>query len=72
LRILIGDGRSDFCAAGCVDLVLAKGALLDHCRAAGLPHMAFADFDDASRLLAGWLEQRQHTGVGEPAPYAED
>jgi 2-hydroxy-3-keto-5-methylthiopentenyl-1-phosphate phosphatase len=72
LRILIGDGRSDFCAAGGVDLVLAKGALLDHCRAVGLPHMAFADFDDASRLLAGWLEQRQHTGVGEPAQYAED
>jgi 2-hydroxy-3-keto-5-methylthiopentenyl-1-phosphate phosphatase len=66
LRILVGDGRSDFCAAGGVDLVLAKGALLDHCRAEGLPHMAFADFDDASHQLAGWLEQRHHTESGEP------
>ncbi len=72
LRILVGDGRSDFCAAGRVDLVLAKGALLDHCRAADLAHMAFADFDDASRLLAGWLEQGHHTDIGAPAPRLED
>jgi 2-hydroxy-3-keto-5-methylthiopentenyl-1-phosphate phosphatase len=72
LRILVGDGRSDFCAAGRVDLVLAKGALRDHCRAEGLPHMAFADFDDASRLLAGWLEQGHHTDIGASAPRLED
>jgi 2-hydroxy-3-keto-5-methylthiopentenyl-1-phosphate phosphatase len=72
LRMFVGDGRSDICAAGRVDLVLAKGALLDRCRSESLPHMAFADFDDASRLLAGWLEQCQHTGIGTPAPRVED
>ena len=71
LRIVVGDGRSDFCVAGRADLVLAKGALLDHCRADNLPHFAFADFDEASRLLAGWLEDRAYADVGEPAPRAE-
>lgn len=50
-RILIGDGASDYCAAASVDLVLAKDALLSHCRAQGLPHVAFADFTEAAHLL---------------------
>jgi 2,3-diketo-5-methylthio-1-phosphopentane phosphatase len=56
--ILVGDGRSDFCLAGRVDLVLAKNTLLQHCRSAGLPHIAFDDFDHATALLAHWLEER--------------
>ena len=72
LRILVGDGRSDFCAAGRADLVLAKGALLQHCRAAGLPHLAFTDFNEASLQFAGWLEGRQFAGIDGPAPRAED
>jgi 2-hydroxy-3-keto-5-methylthiopentenyl-1-phosphate phosphatase len=72
LRIVVGDGRSDFCVAGRADLVLAKGALLDHCRAAAIPHLAFADFDEASLQLAGWLEHRQYADIGEPAARAED
>ena len=64
LRIVVGDGRSDFCVAGRADLVLAKGALLDHCRAANMPHLAFADFDEASLQLAGWLEDRQFADIG--------
>ena len=58
LNILIGDGRSDFCLAGRADLVLAKASLLKHCRTAGLPHIAFENFDEATELLAGWLEER--------------
>jgi 2,3-diketo-5-methylthio-1-phosphopentane phosphatase len=78
LRIVVGDGRSDFCVAGRADLVLAKGALLEHSRAADLPHLAFADFDAASLLLAGWLEHRTFADIGDPAhvsdpaPRAED
>lgn len=67
LRIVVGDGRSDFCVAGRADLVLAKGALADHCRAAGLPHLAFADFDEATLLLADWLADRAFADAGEPA-----
>jgi 2-hydroxy-3-keto-5-methylthiopentenyl-1-phosphate phosphatase len=51
LRVLIGDGRSDFCAAGTVDLCLAKGKLIDHCRQAGIPHVAFRDFHDVTRIM---------------------
>lgn len=58
LNILVGDGRSDFCLAERADLVLAKSSLLKHCRNAGLPHIAFEDFDEATHQLAGWLEER--------------
>ena len=58
LNILVGDGRSDFCLAGRADLVLAKSSLLKHCRSSGLPHIAFENFAEATKLLAGWLEER--------------
>jgi len=59
LRFLIGDGRSDFCAAGSADLVLAKGKLAEHCRTTALPHIPFADFAEAITLLAEWIANPQ-------------
>lgn len=50
-HVLIGDGRSDFCAAGAVDLVLAKGRLAAYCRERGLPHIEIGGFADALALL---------------------
>ena len=58
LRILIGDGRSDFCAAGTVDLCLAKGKLIDHCRQTGIPHVAFRDFNDVTRIMSDLVSGR--------------
>ncbi|MFZ1102098.1 MAG: MtnX-like HAD-IB family phosphatase [Hyphomicrobiaceae bacterium] len=58
LNIMVGDGRSDFCVAGRADLVLAKGPLLSHCRANDLPHYAFDTFEEATALLARWLDAR--------------
>ena len=55
LKVVVGDGRSDFCIAGRADLVLAKSKLLEACRAAGTPHLPFADFFEVSALLEGWL-----------------
>jgi len=55
-RIVVGDGRSDFCMSMQADLVLAKGALADHCRRNGLPHQPFTDFTMATRLFADWLD----------------
>lgn len=52
ITLLIGDGASDFCAAGTVDLVFAKDRLLAHCRANGLAHVRFTDFKHARGLLA--------------------
>lgn len=55
MRILIGDGRSDFCAAETADLVIAKGALVEHCQAHGLPYIVFGNFAGATTLLADWI-----------------
>lgn len=54
--LLIGDGASDFCAAGAVDLVFAKHRLLEHCRANDLPYVAITGFADALVLLPSLLE----------------
>jgi 2-hydroxy-3-keto-5-methylthiopentenyl-1-phosphate phosphatase len=55
LRILIGDGRSDFCAAASADLVIAKSALAEHCRKSGIGYEPFSNFADASAILARWI-----------------
>ena len=72
LRILVGDGRSDFCLAERADMVLAKDSLLGHCRKSGLPHIAFENFDEATRLLAGWLEERVAATAGRAARAVEE
>jgi len=67
LSIVVGDGRSDFCVAGRADIVFAKGSLREHCRAADLPHVAFADFGEATALLAGWLDGHHAVETGATA-----
>ncbi len=47
--LVIGDGESDVCVAAEADLVFARGRLLEHCRAAGLPHRRVDDFAQALR-----------------------
>ena len=63
LSLLIGDGASDMCAAGSVDLVFAKDRLLAHCRDKGLPFVAFRDFSHAVGLLATLLDEPAKLGV---------
>jgi 2-hydroxy-3-keto-5-methylthiopentenyl-1-phosphate phosphatase len=58
IRVVVGDGRSDFCVAGRADLVLAKGALADHCRDNGIPHFAFTHFEEATDTFVRWLDDR--------------
>ena len=53
--VVVGNGRSDFCMAVRARFVIAKGALADFCRARGLAHASFRNFDDATLLLAEWL-----------------
>jgi 2-hydroxy-3-keto-5-methylthiopentenyl-1-phosphate phosphatase len=55
VRILIGDGRSDFCAAETADLVIAKGALAQHCQRSGISYTVFGNFAGATTVLADWL-----------------
>ncbi|MEZ5853579.1 MAG: HAD-IB family phosphatase [Hyphomicrobiaceae bacterium] len=59
VRVVVGDGRSDFCVAGEVELVLAKGALAAHCRSSGLAHHEIQSFAEATPLLRAWLDDTQ-------------
>jgi 2-hydroxy-3-keto-5-methylthiopentenyl-1-phosphate phosphatase len=72
LRMVVGDGRSDFCIARRADLVLAKSALLPHCVAAGLPVRAFETFQQATDLLAGWLDGHDAIAPAAQAQRADD
>jgi 2-hydroxy-3-keto-5-methylthiopentenyl-1-phosphate phosphatase len=54
--LLIGDGASDFCAADRVDFVFAKNRLIEHCRAAGIPYVPIASFDEAIELLPALID----------------
>jgi 2-hydroxy-3-keto-5-methylthiopentenyl-1-phosphate phosphatase len=56
LRVVVGDGRSDFCVAEQADFVLAKSKLIDHARLHKLPHATFATFAEAKVQLAAWLD----------------
>ncbi len=54
--LLIGDGRSDFCAAAQADFVFAKGKLLRYCQEHGIAHAPIHNFSDACTLLPALLE----------------
>lgn len=71
-RIVVGDGRSDFCIAGRADLVLAKGPLVRHCSGLGLPHVVFRDFGEASELLMHWIAARAEGPAECPAQLGDD
>lgn len=53
--ILIGDGRSDFCVAEKVDLVLAKGSLVRHCAENGIKFEPIADLAEAAKRIAAYI-----------------
>lgn len=49
--VLIGDGRSDFCAAAAADHVMAKESLLAECQRGRLSHTPFENFDQVREYL---------------------
>jgi 2-hydroxy-3-keto-5-methylthiopentenyl-1-phosphate phosphatase len=53
LRVLIGDGRSDFCSSRRADLVFACSKLAIHCAQNDIPFRPFTGFDDVRRFLEG-------------------
>lgn len=57
VRILIGDGRSDFCCAHWADRVFARAQLTTHCRAQNIRFLAFEDFARVRRALRHWTQQ---------------
>jgi 2,3-diketo-5-methylthio-1-phosphopentane phosphatase len=58
VRIMVGDGRSDFCIAEQAHFVLAKGRLAEHCRELDLPHAVFERFGQAKSMLGRWFRTR--------------
>ena len=62
LSVVVGDGRSDFCIAGRADMVLAKSKLVEECRRAGIVHLPFREFGEATELLEGWLAAGAKSG----------
>ena len=42
--VLVGDGRTDFDAAGAADYVIASNELLTYCREKGIPHLPYNNF----------------------------
>lgn len=61
--VVIGDGRSDFCAASSADFVLSKASLTKHCISNGIRHWAFTDFTDVMNRMDGWLFEAHHTSA---------
>jgi 2-hydroxy-3-keto-5-methylthiopentenyl-1-phosphate phosphatase len=52
--VLIGDGRSDQCAAHQANFVFAKGSLISYCRDNGIPHTPFQSFADILVAIKAW------------------
>jgi len=50
-RIVIGDGRSDFCWADRADVLYAKKSLLTYAKENDLDPLSFSDFDDIRNSL---------------------
>lgn len=69
-RIYIGDGRSDFCAAGYADIVFAKGTLATFCEQQGIAYYLYESFDDIQRMLASLIPSVRHQQYSLFAPTA--
>jgi 2-hydroxy-3-keto-5-methylthiopentenyl-1-phosphate phosphatase len=61
VKIVIGDGLSDFCLAGRADMVFAKDRLLEQCRETGTVHCPFSDFFQVGERLTSWLREPRIT-----------
>ena len=65
-RVVVGDGRSDFCMSARADYVIAKGTLADYCRARGQAHAQFSDFNDVTERLTAWLARTERAPGAAP------
>ncbi len=56
-RVVIGDGRSDFCWAGEADILFAKSQLANYCLEKNLAFHQFDDFSAIRNVLQDYLEK---------------
>jgi 2-hydroxy-3-keto-5-methylthiopentenyl-1-phosphate phosphatase len=64
LRLLIGDGRSDYCLAEDADFVFARAGLSNYCQKRNIPHRFFHSFAEVQRLMSLLLEQTPVADAG--------
>ena len=60
MRIFVGDGRSDFCAAESADLLFAKSTLATYCEQQGIPYISYQYFSDVQHVLKRTLPGIAH------------
>ncbi len=58
MKVIVGDGMSDFCWAPEADIVFAKSRLLDHCRANNISCCKFHDYGDVRKVMQELLDGR--------------
>ena len=66
LKVVIGDGRSDFCWSQNADLVFAKDKLLTHCQTNNISYLPYDNFVQI-RVLLEELNVGVHQPVAAPA-----
>ncbi|HEY9791077.1 MAG TPA: MtnX-like HAD-IB family phosphatase [Candidatus Obscuribacterales bacterium] len=59
LKVVIGDGRSDFCWARNADLLFAKDKLLKHCQTNNIAHLPFDNFVQIRVLLEELMSEQE-------------
>lgn len=63
IRVVIGDGQSDFCWAHQADLLFAKDKLLTYCETQGLDYRPYSSLDDVLACLKAMVEERSEQAV---------
>ena len=59
LRIMIGDGYSDRCAADYADVVFAKRKLIQYCREENISYFEFSNFNDVQGRIEELLKRKR-------------
>ena len=67
LRVFVGDGRSDYCAADSADVLFAKSSLATYCEQKSIAYIAYENFADVQCSLQQTLTEIAHR---EPETYA--
>lgn len=60
LKVVVGDGRSDFCWSKNADLLFAKDSLLKHAREHNLPHQEYDNFVQIRVILEEMMATQEH------------
>lgn len=69
IRVVIGDGRSDFCWSKEADLLYAKGKLIEFCQSENIPANSFDNFNEIKNSLEQVAESNfAHIVFNKPVP----